>query len=124
MDGMPSESRGTAHHTCLRMVWPYTPHALQHINFLTLPFEDLLQHWGFSEDKLAIVVRDPPDGPTAAHVNAGFLVFRNHPTVHKALDDWWHCPERTEGCDIYRNNDLRPDKVGWPEQEVRFATGI
>lgn len=91
------------------------PIALQYVNYLTIPFEALLQHWNFTDSKLVVNVMDPDDTATKNQVNTGFMVFRNHAVVHAAIDAWWSCPERLADCAKYKD-------VLWAEQQASTPT--
>ena len=79
---------------------------------LNKPFTDMLQEWQYdSETTLVIGYTDPrvcfkvqsnnftdyncaPDemhDPNIRMMNTGFMVFRNHPKVHRLLHEWYSC---------------------------------
>ena len=73
-----------------------------YLNNMTVPLEQLLQGWGFTQDHDLLMALDPdkpynrfrlPNGTEVVNLNVGFIVVRNTPGMVALLDEWYRYKE-------------------------------
>ena len=92
------------------------------ISDLSVPLEDKLAAWNFTERTLAMQALDPDvewnymdleDGSRALNGNTGFMIFRGkNDKVQQLVRHWSDCPEAVPGCEVYRTLGTT-DQAAW-----------